>query len=264
MAVLRPLKVILTNVKTPLLDVPHFPFDPTRGSHKLPMGDVVYIDRSDFRLVDDEDFFGLAPGKMVFLRYAQRIICESHEVDASGEVVLLRCRCLPEEELPEEKPKGMIQFVPEASAVSIEARVYNPLFAVEEPGDEEWEQQLNPESEIVYKEALVDQSIFLWNPTPETHLQFERIGFFNVDKDSNVPTGVAAASKALASGLSSDETALSSAVSAWQGSSLVLNLTVNLKDSKPKVAGGSGAGRSRKEEQAKQLADKLVSSALIL
>ena len=258
MAVLRPLKVILSGLKTSLLDVPHFPFDASRGSHKLGMSEVIFIDQSDFRLVDDPDFFGLAPGKMVLLRYANRILCESHEVGADGQPTLLRCRCIPEDERPDEKPKGMIQFVPEAAAVPAEIRMYNPLFTVEEPGDEEWEAQLNPESEVVHRDALVDNSIFLWRPLPESAFQFERIGFFTVDKDTVVPSAKESLPAALPAGQSSDEAALSAAVAAWKGSKLVFNLTVNLKDSKPKTATGGGATKSRKEEQAKQLAEKMV------
>ena len=255
MAVLRPLKVILSDLKTSSLSIPHFPFDASRGSHTIGMSEVVFIDQIDFRLIDDQDFFGLAPGKMVYLRYGMRILCESHELDEKGQPVLLRCRCVPEDEKPEEKPKGMIQFVPEISAVSIEARLYNPLFTVEEPGDEEWEKELNPESEIVCSGALVDSSIFLWNPLPETAFQFERIGFFDVDKDSSVPSST---NPALGNGQSSDAPALAAAVAAWKGSKLVFNMTVNLKDSKPKSVSAGGASRSRKEEQAKQLADKMV------
>lgn len=262
MAVLRPLKVILSNLKPTCLDVPHYPFDPSRGSHKIHMSDIVYIDHSDFRLEDDEDFFGLAPGKMVALRYAMRIVCESHEMGEDGQVALLRCRCLTDDERPDEKPKGMIQFVPESAAEPVEVRVYNPLFTVEEPSDEDWEKQLNPESEIVYGGAMVDRSVFLWKPLPETMFQFERIGFFTVDKDSLIHSSAHTSGQTLPSGANADDTTMNAAASSWAGAKMVFNLTVNLKDSKPKVAGGGGATRSRKDEQAKQLADKLVSRAL--
>jgi len=258
MAVLRPLKVVISGSKINSIDVPHFPFDATRGSHTLGMSDVVYIDHSDFRLVDDPDYFGLAPGKMVYLRYASRILCESHEIGPDGQPTLLRCRSIPDDERPDEKPKGMIQFVPECCAVPIEARVYSPLFTVEEPGDEEWEEQLNPESEIVHNNAMVDASVFLWNPVPETSFQFERIGFFTVDKDSSAPTTSKPA--ALTSGQNTNSSTQAEALAAWSPSKLVFNMTVNLKDSKPKSVTTGGASRSRKEEQEKQLAEKMVSS----
>jgi glutaminyl-tRNA synthetase len=235
MAVLQPVKVEITgrdfsDAAANSISIPHYPFDPSRGSHTVRMESVVYIDKQDFRTEDSDDYFGLAPGKVVGLKYAFRVRCESFETDAAGEVVLLRCVALPDSELPEDKPKGSIQWVPASTAVPVEARIYNPLFTVEEPTDLGWEAELNPESEVVMTGALVDPSLLTWSPAPEMHFQFERLGFFVVDKDS------------LTLG------------------KLVLNMTVNLKDSKPKGAGGTtGApNKSRKDEQAKALADKLV------
>ena len=106
--------------------------------------------------------------------------------------------------------------------------MYNHLFTVEEVSDEQWESQLNPESEQVMRGALVDESILKWQPRVEDHFQFERIGFFVVDKDS-----------------------------AGDGS-LVFNLTVPLKDTSKPKDGQAGAPKSRKEEQEKQLEAKLV------
>ena len=232
MAVLQPLKMVITgrdlSGAEADIPVPDFPFDPSRGSHTVRIEETVCIDRSDFRTVDSEDYYGLAPGKVVGLKYAFRVQCESFEADAVGEPVLLRCVALPDSDAPEDKPKGSIQWVPASTAVPVEARIYNPLFTVEEPTDAGWEAELNPESEVVMGSALVDPSLLNWKPVPEKHFQFERLGFFVIDKDSF-------------------------------DSRIVVNMTVNLKDSKPKVAGAAGgAGKSRKEEQAKALADKMV------
>ena len=104
--------------------------------------------------------------------------------------------------------------------------MYQHLFYAEEPGDD-WEAQINPESEIV-KAALVDESIKTRKLDTNFRTQFERIGFFVVDKDS-------------------------------KDDSLIFNLTVSLKDSKPKSDDDKPtAGVSRKEEQARQLAEKLA------
>ena len=110
------------------------------------------------------------------------------------------------------KVKGTIQWVPASTAIPIEVRNYSHLFTVEEPSDENWEKELNPESEIVVTTALADPSIVNYygvlgtiqsgNTTGLTHFQFERLGFFVIDKDSTA-------------------------------SKPVFNLTVNLKDSKP-------------------------------
>ena len=121
--------------------------------------------------------------------------------------------------------------------------MYNYLFKVEEPSDLDWENELNPESEVVISHAFIDPSLLQWKPVPEMHFQFERIGFFVIDKDSSTLSTITS-------------TPLSSV-------SFVFNLTVSLKESaKPKVttisAGGSGANRSRKEEQDKQMAEKMV------
>lgn len=207
------------------IEIPNCASNPSRGSHTVRIENVVYIDKQDFRAEDSDDYFGLAPGKIVGLKYAFRVRCESFETDAAGEVVLLRVVALPDSELPEDKPKGSIQWVPASTAVPVEARIYNPLFTVEEPTDLGWEAELNAESEIVNTQALVDPSLLTWKPKAEDHFQFERLGFFVVDRDSTAEK-------------------------------LVLNMTVNLKDSKPKEAGMPN--RSRKEEQAKALADKLV------
>jgi len=233
MAVLQPLKVEISgrdlSGAAGDITIPNFPFDPTRGSHTVRIENTVFIDKADFRTEDSEDYFGLAPGKVVGLKYAFRVRCESVETNAAGEVVLVRVVALPDSELAEDKPKGSIQWVPASSAVPIEARIYNPLFTVEEPTDAGWEAELNPESEIVNTGALVDPSLLSWNPVPEMHFQFERLGFFVVDKDST------------------------------EGK-IVLNMTVNLKDSKPKEAGAPN--RSRKEEQARAAAEKLAKMSI--
>ncbi len=240
MAVLKPLKVILTGKdlsnkdSTTEITIPDYPFDTTRGNHVIHLENTIYIDRNDFRMEDDKDYFGLAPKKMVGLKYAFRIICDEVELDSNGEPILLKCSILSDTDRPDEKPKTSIQWVPASTAIPIEARLYSTLFTVEEPGDDTWEQELNPESEVVMTNALVDPSLKI-HAAAEKHVQFERLGFFVFDKDSDLANN-----------------------------KFVLNLTVNLKDSKPKPAAGaagaaSSANRSRKEEQEKQLAEKLVS-----
>lgn len=243
MGLLSPLLVrLLGPLPAQQVTVADFPFDPSRGSHAVPLEEFIFIDRADFRLEDSEDYYGLAPHKTVGLKYACRIHCESVELDTSGAPAMLVCRVLAEGDSPEDKPKGSIQWVPKTSAVKVEVRVYGNLFTVEEPSDDHWEDELNPESEIVMADALVDASILSHLPAlqKEGHVQFERIGFFILDKDSKINTADPKAS------------------------SIVLNLTVNLKDSKPKdaAANATGAGRSRKEEQAKALAEKMARMTL--
>eukprot|EP00595_Chromulina_sp_UTEXLB2642_P003520 CAMPEP_0196765336 /NCGR_PEP_ID=MMETSP1095-20130614/8007_1 /TAXON_ID=96789 ORGANISM="Chromulina nebulosa, Strain UTEXLB2642" /NCGR_SAMPLE_ID=MMETSP1095 /ASSEMBLY_ACC=CAM_ASM_000446 /LENGTH=594 /DNA_ID=CAMNT_0042123213 /DNA_START=200 /DNA_END=1980 /DNA_ORIENTATION=+ len=234
MAVLNPIKVILTNYpieSIPPLVVNDFPFDANKGTHTVTIEKEIYIDSNDFRDVDSEDYFGLAPGKLVNLKYAFRIRCD--EVIAENGKQVLLCSILPNDPNGE-KPKGTIHWVPSTNAVVAEVRLYNYLFLVEEPTDDDWEKQLNPDSEIVITNALIDPSFnSYYLPTNQTHYQFERIGFFVIDRESDLPNN-----------------------------KFIFNLTVSLKDSKPVSSTGTevnkGANKSRKEEQAKQLAEKLA------
>lgn len=243
MAVLRPLKIVLTgrDFTTHPLTVTalDFPFDAARGNHTITLNEnALYIDATDFRTEDTADYYGLAPNKLVNLKYLGfRILCEHVEYDAEHKPVSLTCHVLTEEERGSEKPKGTIQWVPFSTAISFEARIYNNLFLVEEPNDETWEAELNPDSEVVVKNALIDPSV-VNVLVLEKHVQFERIGYFVLDKDSVVNTTSPAASK------------------------IVYTMTVGLKESKPvekpKEGEKGGINRSRKEEQEKQAAEKLA------
>lgn len=248
MGILSPVTVHLSGAVEEGRDVTiaNFPFDSNRGSHTLKVEKTIYIDRSDFRLEDSSDYYGLVPDskKMVLLKYVgYRVVCTSYEVNEKNEVTVLHCSVVPESERVGEKPKATIQWIPSSAAVPVEARLYNPLFIIEEPNDDTWEAELNPESEIVMSKALVDSSLLDYL-RPEQHVQFERIGYFVLD---NKDTVIDATDKSK--------------------SKIVLNLTVGLKDSKPAppvsanaTAAPVGASRSRKEEQDRQLAEKLVSN----
>lgn len=250
MGILSPVVLHLTNWtdvtglstnESKTVSVPNFPFDVTRGMHDVPFSHTVYIDRSDVRLVDSDDFYGFAPDKTVALKYTGYRVHVDRIEESNGIVTAVHVSMLREEDHPEWKAKTTVQWVSVAQAVNVEVRMYSHLFTVEEPSDENWEQELNPHSEVVMSEAKVDPSI--WQTlypvgaaefADEHHVQFERIGFFVVDRDTNVHT-----------------------------KSLVLNLTVNLKDSKPASSanateggGDSSNNKSRKEEQARLLAEK--------
>ena len=160
MAVLNPLKVIISNKPVATADVPYFPFDTTREHHTIPVDDELYIDRADFKLNPTDDYYGLSPGKVVGLKYAFRIKCDSYEVDnVTGEVNLVRCTAIGQNDQPELKARVAVQWVPVSYAVTAEVRDYNSLFVNEEPNDATWEAELNPHSEVVYKNAVIDKSI---------------------------------------------------------------------------------------------------------
>jgi glutaminyl-tRNA synthetase len=236
MAVLRPLKVIVSGleevISNNVLEVPDFPFAPERGTHNVVIENEIYIDHADFRMEDSSDYYGLAPGgKLVGLKSACWLRCDSVSVDDAGQPTEVRATAVKDTGDSADKPKSTIQWVPVNTCTSAEVRVYGNLFVVDTPSDEHWEAELNPDSRVVYPDAKIDASIFKWKPVPETHYQFERIGFFVADFSSS------------AEPVANDES-----------SKLIFNMTVSLKDSRPKAAGAPS--RSRKEEQAKQLADK--------
>ena len=287
MGVATPLRVIIKggDISDSLLgkdfiNVPHFPFDAKRGSHAVPLPKVntqgeiiIYIDHSDFRMVDDKDFYGLAPNKIVGLRYYQRIICDFAEVDSvTGVPSAIHCRFVNDND--ETKPKVFIQWVGEDDAVAVELRFYNNLFTVEEPTDD-WEAQLNPTSEVV-KHGLCDSSIFLWNPKAETSFQLERTGFFVVDSvDTIVPSSLVERSCPDTNPGAADISMADCIIAreAWVGNSnsrgsnsnsissfkIVLNLTVALNSGKGKEdsnEGSSNPNRSRKAEAVALAAEK--------
>ena len=200
MAVLQPLKMVITgrDLSGTAADilVPDFPFDPSRGSHTVRIEETVYIDRSDFRTVDSEDYYGLAPGKVVGLKYAFRVQCESFEADAAGEPVLLRCVALPDSDAPEDKPKGSIQWVPASTAVSITAILFHTPVQLNNAADLGWESEINTEKEIQFQNALIEayiETICTQQDNNNTHtlyILFDRIGYFalKIDADIDIST----------------------------------------------------------------------------
>jgi glutaminyl-tRNA synthetase len=192
LAVLRPLKVVITNYpegQSEELDAINNPEDPSAGSRKLPFSREIYIERSDFEEVPPPKFFRLSPGQEVRLRWAYFIRCEKVIKDASGNVVELHCTYDPATrggDAPDgRKVKGTIHWVSAAHALDAEVRLYDHLFKApypeEVPEGQDWKVNLNPNSlEIV--QAKVEPS--LSGAAVGTSYQFERHGYFAVDRDS--------------------------------------------------------------------------------
>ena len=219
MAVADPLELLLEGddaafAKT--YDAPNHPSKPEFGVRPLTLARKVFVDRSDFREVDAPDFFGLAPGKWVRLRYCVTIKCVAVEKD--GEHVA-RVKCVVGDAPAD--PKGKLHWVSEADAAPCELRDYDHLFSVGKVDDDTWEAQLAPDSLVVRKRALVDKSVGA-RPADGAPFQFERLGFYAVDDDA-------------------------------KPGALVFNRTVSLKSGNAAV---KVAGASRKDEQAAQLAKK--------
>jgi len=157
----------------------------------VPFGRELWIERDDFLEEPPKKFFRLAPGREVRLRYAYFITCTGVEKDPkTGEVVALRCTYDPATrggDAPDgRKVKATLHWVSAAHARQIEVRLYDHLFTKEDPGEtaegEDWRANLNPKSLEVISDAKVEPS--LAGARPGDRFQFERLGYFCADKDS--------------------------------------------------------------------------------
>ena len=192
MAVLRPLRVVITNYpqgQTEELEASYWPHDvPKQGSRAVPFGRELFIERDDFMEAPPKNFFRLAPGREVRLRYAYVIRCDEVVKDpASGEVVELRCSYDAASQggatADGRKVKGTIHWVSAAHAAPAEVRLYDRLFTQPNPDDVEegkdFKAYLNPNSLQILQGCLVEPS--LADVAPGARFQFERQGYFVAD-----------------------------------------------------------------------------------
>jgi glutaminyl-tRNA synthetase len=194
MAVLRPLRVVIENYpegKAEDLDAVNNPEDASMGTRKVPFSRVLYIERDDFLEDPPKKFYRLAPGREVRLRYAYFVKCTGVVKDPkSGEVVELRCTYDPATrggDAPDgRKVKATLHWVSAAHALEAEARLYEHLFKTADPDDvpegQDWKTNLNPRSLEVLSACRVEPS--LRGAAPGTRYQFERLGYFCVDPDT--------------------------------------------------------------------------------
>jgi glutaminyl-tRNA synthetase len=191
MAVLNPLRVVLENYddgRTEEMSVVNNPEDPSAGTRQVPFSRVLYIEQDDFREDPPKKFFRLAPGREVRLRNAYLITCTGVVKDAGGRVVELRCTYDPATrggDAPDgRKVKATLHWVAAAHAVDAEVRLYDRLFNVENPGagDADFLTQLNPASLEVLRACKLEPS--LADRPAGSRVQFERLGYFCVDSDS--------------------------------------------------------------------------------
>jgi glutaminyl-tRNA synthetase len=191
LAVLRPLKLVITNLSphhTEELDALNNPEDPSAGTRKVPFGNTLYIEQDDFMEQPPPKFFRLKPGGEVRLKYAYIIKCDEVVKDANGNVLELRCTADLGSKTggptSSRKVKGTIHWVSAAHAIDAEVRLYDRLFTVPEPDAEgDFQNHLNPHSlEVVT--ALCEPS--LSDARPELRYQFERLGYFALDADSQM------------------------------------------------------------------------------
>ena len=190
MAVINPLKVVITNYpegEVEQLECVNNPEDPNAGMRQVPFARELYIEREDFMEDPPKKFFRLAPGKEVRLRWAYFIKCEEVIKNEAGDVIELRCSYDPATKggnAPDgRKVKGTLHWVSASHALDATVRLYDHLFATPDPDDgDDWLANLNPNSLEIRANCKLEPS--LASATPGFRCQFERLGYFCVDKDS--------------------------------------------------------------------------------
>jgi len=194
MAILRPLKVVIDNYpedKVEELDAINNPEDLGMGTRKVPFSRVLYIEKEDFREDPPKQWFRLAPGREVRLRYAYFITCVDVVKDETGEVIELHCRYDPKtkggDSPDRRKVKGTLHWVSSLHALKAEVRLYDHLFIKPDPDEVEegkdFTANVNPKSLEVLTSCQVEPS--LKGAVPGNRYQFERLGYFCVDPDSS-------------------------------------------------------------------------------
>jgi glutaminyl-tRNA synthetase len=189
MAVLRPLKVVITNYpegQSEELDAVNHPDNADAGARRVRFGRELYVERDDFMENPPKKFFRLSPGREVRLRYAYFITCREVVKDAAGEPVELRCTYDPASRggnAPDgRKVQATLHWVGAADAVPAEVRLYNPLFAKPDPDAGNFAADLNPDSLEVLGGSMVEPA--LAGDNSDAVVQFERQGYFIRDRDS--------------------------------------------------------------------------------
>ena len=191
MAVLDPIKLIIDNYpadKTEYFTTENNPEDPAMGTREIPFTNELYIEREDFMEVPVKGYHRLYIGNEIRLKNAYYVKATSCEKDAEGNVTVVHCTYDPQsrggETADGRKVKGTSHWVSAKYAVSAEVRLYDKLFAAENPGGTtgNYLDDLNPNSLIIMKDAKVEPSVA--NAKPGEYLQFIRSGYFTADYDT--------------------------------------------------------------------------------
>lgn len=201
-AVINPVKLVITNYpegQTEELEAINNPEDESAGSHKIEFSRELWIEKEDFMECPPNKYFRLTPGKEVRLKNAYIVKCTGCKKDENGEVVEVYAEYDPmtRSGMPEanRKVKGTIHWVSQAHCLKAEVRLYDRLWNVENPRDElarlqdegntpieAMKKMMNPDSLEIRTECYVEK--YLADAKPLDHFQFQRIGYFTVDKDS--------------------------------------------------------------------------------
>jgi glutaminyl-tRNA synthetase len=194
MAVLKPLKVTITNYpdeRCEELDAINNPEDSSAGTRKVPFSKTLYLEQDDFMEEPVKKFFRLAPGREVRLRYAYFIKCNDCLKGSDGTITELLCTYDPQTrggDAPDgRKVKATLHWLSAQHAVNAEVRLYDHLFTKENPDDtpegSDFTANLNPDSLQILPDCKVEPS--LKETKPLDRFQFERLGYFCTDPDSN-------------------------------------------------------------------------------
>ncbi len=188
MGVLDPLKVILDNYpegQIEEMEAINNPEDPTAGTRKVPFGKELWIEKEDFMEDPPRKYFRLSPGQEVRLRYAYLVTCVGVDRDSTGRITAIHCTYDPTTRggsAPDgRKVKGTIHWVSARHALPAEVRLYDKLFTTEDAKDD----SLNPESLVTLRGCIVEPG--LKDADPDTSYQFERKGYFVVDRVDSRP-----------------------------------------------------------------------------
>jgi glutaminyl-tRNA synthetase len=192
MVVFDPLKVTITNYpehETETLEGEENPEDPNGGTRELPFSKDLYIERDDFMENPSKKYFRLAPGQMVRLKNAYIIKCEEVIKDENGIVHELRCTYIPESRSGSDTSginvKGTLHWVSIQEAITVEVRLYDRLFRVEDPSnaEEDFKEYINPDSLQVIRSAYAEPALL--KSKFDERYQFLRKGYFCLDKDTS-------------------------------------------------------------------------------
>ena len=191
-AVINPVKLIITNYpegEVEYVDMDNNPEQENAGTHKMPFTRELYIEREDFMEDAPKKFFRMTPGKEVRLKGAYIVMCTGCKYDDNGNLEEVYCEYDPltRSGMPESarKVKGTLHWVSAQYNQEIEVRLYDRLFTVENPAEEkekDFRELLNPESLVVVK-GYAEQYLAETAQVGDRY-QFQRIGYFTVDKDS--------------------------------------------------------------------------------
>ena len=192
-AVINPVKVVITNYpedKVEMMEMDNNPEQENAGKHQMPFSRELYIERDDFMEEPPKKFFRLTPGKEVRLKGAYIIMCTGCTKDADGNVTEIQCTYDPDtlsgSAGSQRKVKGTLHWVSARHCVNAEVRLYDRLFAVENPSadtEHDFRELLNPDSLRVITDAKIEPFLAETAKVGDT-FQFQRIGYFTVDQDS--------------------------------------------------------------------------------